>query len=669
MPSERKLIKILKECAASLEKGHNRHRRRRRRSRSRSRSRPRGGRSRSRSPVRREPSPPPESPPRIETEQKEDESDKVEDAVMVNPFSEALGDDYIETTKYDKSIHEDISRRWTHIIVNGLSKEQRDNITKKYKIPGNCTILEAPAINIEIKNVLGDSSKLRDKSIEIGQAQLGLATGIIGKAMTQLMENEELNKTHLISLLSDASKLLNDLNFHQTKTRKKLIIPSLDKNFIQTIEKSNRNAFLFAVNGPHKEDCHSEHKNYKVGKPQWSATSAEGQGDDAWRTEDTGVPVYPVVPSSQPAETIFFEPEPAPPSEASTEAPQCSIPALTNQNSTPAELIAFPGSRNLLRQAFRLRNLPEGSLDITIASLAASTLKQYNTTYTKWWAFCRQYKLDVYKASIPQILQFLTYRFEENASYSTLNTDRSALALLMEGSIGTDDRIARFIKGVYRLRPPIPKYVSMWDPSRVLRLLTNWPENSFLSLEKVTKKLSILLALASAQRVQTLSAIKINNINEYESKILINITDVIKTSVSTKSQPTINLPFFESNPQICPARALKAYLNKTKLIRNNEPYLWITFKKPHRRASSQSISRWIKCVMSESGIDTSTFSSHSTRHAASSIAKKRGVQWDIIRKAAGWTKNSNTFAKFYDVPIIDDSSSQGSFAMAVLGNN
>ncbi|XP_073951877.1 uncharacterized protein [Choristoneura fumiferana] len=428
---------------------------------------------RSRSHVRREPSPPPESPPRIETEQKEDESDKVEDAVMVNPFSEALGDDYIETTKYDKSIHEDISRRWTHIIVNGLSKEQRDNITKKYKIPGNCTILEAPAINIEIKNVLGDSSKLRDKSIEIGQAQLAW----------------------------------------------QLVL--LERN-----HKDSKNTA--AVNGPHKEDCHSEHKNYKVGKPQWSATSAEGQGDDAWRTEDTGVPVYPVVPSSQPAETIFFEPEPAPPSEASTEAPQCSIPALTNQNSTPAELIAFPGSRNLLRQAFRLRNLPEGSLDITIASLAASTLKQYNTTYTKWWAFCRQYKLDVYKASIPQILQFLTYRFEENASYSTLNTDRSALALLMEGSIGTDDRIARFIKGVYRLRPPIPKYVSMWDPSRVLRLLTNWPENSFLSLEKVTKKLSILLALASAQRVQTLSAIKINNINEYESKILINITDRVE---------------------------------------------------------------------------------------------------------------------------------------------
>ncbi|KAI8428786.1 hypothetical protein MSG28_007460 [Choristoneura fumiferana] len=190
---------------------------------------------RSRSHVRREPSPPPESPPRIETEQKEDESDKVEDAVMVNPFSEALGDDYIETTKNHK----------------------------------------------DSKNTA-------------------------------------------------------------------------------------------AVNGPHKEDCHSEHKNYKVGKPQWSATSAEGQGDDAWRTEDTGVPVYPVVPSSQPAETIFFEPEPAPPSEASTEAPQCSIPALTNQNSTPAELIAFPGSRNLLRQAFRLRNLPEGSLDITIASLAAN---------------------------------------------------------------------------------------------------------------------------------------------------------------------------------------------------------------------------------------------------------------------------------------------------------
>lgn len=48
--------------------------------------------------------------------------------------------------------------------------------------------------------------------------------------------------------------------------------------------------------------------------------------------------------------------------------------------------------------------------------------------------------------------------------------------------------------------------------------------------------------------------------------------------------------------------------------------------------------------MKDSGIDTAIFSSHSTRHAASSQALKQGLTVDNILKAVGWSANSMTFA-------------------------
>ncbi|KAI8440715.1 hypothetical protein MSG28_009058 [Choristoneura fumiferana] len=77
-------------------------------------------------------------------------------------------------------------------------------------------------------------------------------------------------------------------------------------------------------------------------------------------------------------------------------------------------------------------------------------------------------------------------------------------------------------------------------------------------------------------------------------------------------------------------------------------------KRPHRDATAQSISRWIKQVLAKSGVDVSIFSAHSTRHAATSTAAAAGVSIDVIRKTAGWTATSQTFAKFYNRSIIDE---------------
>lgn len=82
--------------------------------------------------------------------------------------------------------------------------------------------------------------------------------------------------------------------------------------------------------------------------------------------------------------------------------------------------------------------------------------------------------------------------------------------------------------------------------------------------------------------------------------------------------------------------------------------------------STQTLSRWIKNIWENSGIDISYFSAYSTRHALTSAASRGGINIESILKAAGWMQKSNTFARFYMGNIMGDKTS---FALSILNNN
>lgn len=281
-------------------------------------------------------------------------------------------------------------------------------------------------------------------------------------------------------------------------------------------------------------------------------------------------------------------------------------------------------------------------------------MKQYDSPLKSWWLFCKKYNIDTYEASIPYILKFLSESFESGASYGTINTTRSALSLLISPKIGSDERIKRFMRGVYRTKPPAPKYNLTWDPGVVLTYLANLYPNEDISLEKITKKVVTILALTTGHRVQTLSLINIKNIKIMSDKIQIYIPDIIKTSKTGHLQPLLHLKTFESRIEICPVLTVKCYINRTKPLRSSTDNLILTFKKPHHKASTQTISRWIKTTLHESGIDVNSLTAHSTRHASTSAAKRSGISIDQIQRTAGWSQNSATFARHYNRPVIQD---------------
>ena len=67
-------------------------------------------------------------------------------------------------------------------------------------------------------------------------------------------------------------------------------------------------------------------------------------------------------------------------------------------------------------------------------------------------------------------------------------------------------------------------------------------------------------------------------------------------------------------------------------------------------------------VLTLSGINTESFSAHSTRAAASSAAARAGVALKNIMNAADWT-NESTFKKFYHKPLFSASFGRGVFGL------
>lgn len=294
-------------------------------------------------------------------------------------------------------------------------------------------------------------------------------------------------------------------------------------------------------------------------------------------------------------------------------------------------------------------------MEITIASLSESSLKQYDCSWKKWWKFCKEREISFYKTEITKVIKFLTAEFDKGASYSSLNCMRSAISVILGPEIGQNEFLKRFFKGLSRLRPPEPKYESTWDLKIVLDYFRNL-NNKNLPIEILSKKLITLLALVTGQRIQTLSLIDIRNIIIKERLIEIKIPERVKTSKPGGSQPILSLPFYEENTNICPANTLLDYIQRTKKFRNKTTRLFISFREPFKVASKQTLSRWVKDILYESGIDTSVFSAHSTRHASTSAAKRKGITFDVIRKSAGWTETSTTFTRFYNRPIVKDAS-------------
>ena len=264
--------------------------------------------------------------------------------------------------------------------------------------------------------------------------------------------------------------------------------------------------------------------------------------------------------------------------------------------------------------------------------------------------------------TVAVICDFLLFLFNSGSStgstYSSdaLNSHRSALSFFLKldfPDLGYDVRITRLFKSFYRLRPSFPRYVVTWDVGVVLRFLATWHPPSSLSLKQLTLKTVALVALTASDRAQTIHALRADMIESTPNGLEIVVLDRLKTS-RRGHPPRVVTCVSWSDPALDVALYVHKYLDRVFKFRvravlsgSEKPVQLFLSHASGLPVAKSTISRWLKEVMSLSGIDTSRFLPGSTSSASASAACRRGATMAQILGAGDWT-NFSTFQQYYN---------------------
>ncbi|XP_047029489.1 formin-E-like [Helicoverpa zea] len=159
-----------------------------------------------------------------------------------------LGEDPSQKRVYGNDIQPDLAVRLQHVATSGLSKEARKELLDKYLVPANCTLIDAPLLNPEVKVAIPETVHKRDKGIENKQKQIASAITCIAQALTLLISSEQTaSSTELIRLLMDAQKILCDSQNSDSLVRRNFILFVMKKELKDQLQATKIDNFLFSA--------------------------------------------------------------------------------------------------------------------------------------------------------------------------------------------------------------------------------------------------------------------------------------------------------------------------------------------------------------------------------------------------------------------------------------
>ena len=303
-----------------------------------------------------------------------------------------------------------------------------------------------------------------------------------------------------------------------------------------------------------------------------------------------------------------------------------------------------------------------------------STRAIYESKWSIFVKWCESHKVDFGSPSLNQVAEFLLFLFKEkNLQPSTIDGYRTAIADKIgcdKVNFGKDENLTRLLDSFHRDKPKGLRGVPSWNLSLVLHQLTQSPFEPLrkVSLKHLTFKTVFLLALGSGKRRSEIHAWVHRNIRHQEdwanvslfpSPCFLSKNQLAKEGPSSVAPviipalaPTLDKSLKEDRT-LCPVRALRYYLDKTKDLRSGKQLVFVSFKKNFNKdIAPATISSWIKQTIlcyqlsNEDAQQLHQVRAHDVRAFAASKAFQGGVSLDQILSACHW-KSHNTFTQFY----------------------
>ena len=202
-----------------------------------------------------------------------------------------------------------------------------------------------------------------------------------------------------------------------------------------------------------------------------------------------------------------------PPGSSSVQVP--FIPTIRPLGSPPSVGNPQPDCMASIRRRFETAGFSPDVIEILLSSWSESTKKRYAGPWRAWAEWCAVRGWCPFSAPVTSVLLFLASLLKEkDLEYRTIAVYRSAISqthdLVDSVPLGELPIVSKFMKGVFRTKPPKPKYCSSWNVAKVLDFLRNQELLDKLSLKLLTFKLTVLLALTTSARAHELAALDLD---------------------------------------------------------------------------------------------------------------------------------------------------------------
>ena len=303
-----------------------------------------------------------------------------------------------------------------------------------------------------------------------------------------------------------------------------------------------------------------------------------------------------------------------------------------------------------------------------------STRAMYKSKWAIFVRWCDSHKVDFRSPSISQIAEFLLYLFKErNLQPSTIEGYRTAIVDMVGNewlSISKDENLTHLLDSFHRDKPKGRREIPSWNLSLVLHQLTKAPFEPLrkASLKHLTFKTVFLLALGSGKRRSEIHGWLYKNIRHQENWTQVSLypspSFISKNQLAREGPasvapviipalaPSLDRPLREDK-SLCPVRALRYYLDRTKDMRASKELVFISFSQSFQKDIVPATISWIKQTVilcyqlsDEEAQNLHQVKAHDARAFAASRAFHGGFSLDQILSACHWRAH-NTFTQFY----------------------
>lgn len=336
-------------------------------------------------------------------------------------------------------------------------------------------------------------------------------------------------------------------------------------------------------------------------------------------------------------------------------AEDAKVVAVPGREMPPSDGVRAAKSGGL--EDFRERTVAQGFSEEAASLLEKSwrkgTRSAYSSSWRRWAGWCDERSLDPFHAPVVHVVEFCSDMLKAGYEYSTINGFRSAISALHEPvdghPIGQHPLVKRALAGVFNEKPPMPKYTDTWDVGQVLAYIKQLGKNTDLTDKVLTHKLTMLLALTTANRASELHGFNLEFMKDEGDSIEFVIHKLTKTRRVGQKPITVVLTGFPDQPEWDVLVCLRTYIRRSLLWRQGveQHQLLLSTVPPHKPVVTSTISGWLKHFMAAAGLDTTKYQGHSVRSAATSRAKAAGLSVKEIMERANW-RNAKTFHRFYD---------------------